>query len=157
MKCSENRTSGKLAVLGWISVHLDLAGLSSYVSDVTSEHLSMAQREFQLVGPSPIKRHIANPLRFLVGFGLVWLMVSLAATIPVVCIKFGNEYSIRTLLLVLGAMSFMMGYLSFLIALLAKVVTRTYSDASLRPIYRTRQEINFAARQLSSCRDGDVR
>lgn len=88
--------------------------------------------------------HFAKPIYVFGGFGVLSLLLSGAAGIYMLYLKFFEGlHMIQTPLPTLSAMFFLIGVLSILLGLIAEMVVRTYYESQQRTTYMVRETINF--------------
>ena len=91
-----------------------------------------------------LDRYFVKPIYVFGGFGLLSLLVSFLAAAYLLYLKFGEGYSmIQSPVLLLAAMTFLVGAMSILMGLLAEILIRTYFESQARATYAVRELVNF--------------
>ena len=91
-----------------------------------------------------LDRQFVKPMYIFGGFGLAVLAVSLLAFLVMLYLKIFKDVSIiRTPLPLFTAVTFLVGFISILMGLLAEMIVRTYFESQNRPPYLVRDLINF--------------
>lgn len=91
-----------------------------------------------------LDQHFVKPIYVFGGFGLVTLAVSFLSAATMLYLKFIKGVSmILTPLPLLTALTFLVGFMSLLMGLLAEMLVRTYFESQGRSAYRVRELINF--------------
>jgi len=91
-----------------------------------------------------LDQYFVKPIYVFGGFGLLSLLVSFLAAAYLLYLKFGQGYSmIQSPVLLLAAMTFLVGVLSILMGLLAEILVRTYFESQARATYAVRELVNF--------------
>ena len=91
-----------------------------------------------------LDQYFVKPIYVFGGFGLLSLLVSFLATLCLLYLKFGEGFSmIQSPLLLLAAMTFLVGVVSILMGLLAEILIRTYFESQQRATYAVRELVNF--------------
>jgi glycosyltransferase involved in cell wall biosynthesis len=94
-----------------------------------------------------LDRYLVKPIYIFGGFGLLSLIVSSASLLSMLYLKiFYGISMIHTPLLLLTAMTFLIGIMSILLGLLAELVMRTYFESQQLMPYHVREVINAPAR-----------
>jgi hypothetical protein len=92
-----------------------------------------------------LDRHFVKPIYVFGGFGLFSLMLSALSAALLLYLKFVNGLSmILTPLPLLAAMTFLVGFMSILMGLLAEMLVRTYFESQGRAAYLVRELFNFS-------------
>jgi dolichol-phosphate mannosyltransferase len=95
-----------------------------------------------------LHKYLAKPIYVFGGFGLVSLVLALAAFLLMIYLRLFEGISmILTPLPTLVAMTFLTGVTSILLGLLAEIVVRTYFEAQGHPVYMVRETINVEPRR----------
>ena len=84
-----------------------------------------------------------------VGIGLILLSLLDVIYLLIRRLVIG-EHMIRSPLLQMGAMLFVMGFNSILLGLIAEQLTRTYHEAQSKPTYTLRKKLNFREPELDA-------
>jgi len=91
-----------------------------------------------------LDRYFVKPIYVFGGFGLLSLLVSFLAAAYLLYLKFAEGYSmIQSPVLLLAAMTFLVGAMSILMGLLAEILIRTYFESQARATYAVRELVNF--------------
>jgi glycosyltransferase involved in cell wall biosynthesis len=91
-----------------------------------------------------LDRNFVKPIYVFGGFGLFTLALSFISGTSVVYLKFVKGVSmILTPLPLLTALTFLVGFMSLLMGLLAEMLVRTYFESQGRASYHIRELINF--------------
>jgi len=91
-----------------------------------------------------LDRHLVKPIYVFGGFGLFSLFISAVSFFLMLYLKFFNQISmILTPLPLLSAMTFLIGFTSVLMGLIAEMLVRTYFESQQRTVYTVRGTINF--------------
>lgn len=91
-----------------------------------------------------LSKYANKPIYVFGGFGIVALMLSFAAGVLAMYLKYVRGVSfILTPLPLLVAMLFMTGGMSILMGLLAEIIMRTYYEAQGKPVYLVKKTANF--------------
>jgi glycosyltransferase involved in cell wall biosynthesis len=91
-----------------------------------------------------LDRHFVKPIYVFGGFGLFNLFLSLISLGTILYLKIFNGVSmILTPLPLLAALTFLVGFMSLLMGLLAEMLVRIYFDSEGRAPYQVRELINF--------------
>ena len=91
-----------------------------------------------------LDQHFVKPIYVFGGFGLFSLAISFISGATVLYLKFVKGVSmISTPLPLLTALTFLVGFMSLLMGLLAEMLVRTYFESQGRSAYRVRELINF--------------
>jgi dolichol-phosphate mannosyltransferase len=91
-----------------------------------------------------LDQHFVKPIYVFGGFGLLSLAISFVSGAMVLYLKFVKGVSmISTPLPLLTALTFLVGFMSLLMGLLAEMLVRTYFESQGRSAYRVRELINF--------------
>jgi glycosyltransferase involved in cell wall biosynthesis len=91
-----------------------------------------------------LDQQFVKPIYVFGGFGLFTLAISLLSAATMFYLKFIKGVSmILTPLPLLTALTFLVGFMSLLMGLLAEMLVRTYFESQGRSAYRVRQLINF--------------
>jgi glycosyltransferase involved in cell wall biosynthesis len=91
-----------------------------------------------------LDQYFVKPIYVFGGFGLLSLLVSFLAGSYMLYLKVAEGYSmIQTPLLLLAAMTFLVGAMSILMGLLAEILIRTYFESQARATYAVRELVNF--------------
>lgn len=91
-----------------------------------------------------LDRHFVKPIYVFGGFGLFSLAISFICGVTVLYWKFAKGLSmILTPLPLLAALTFLVGFMSILMGLLAEMLVRTYFESQNRRAYHVRELINF--------------
>jgi glycosyltransferase involved in cell wall biosynthesis len=91
-----------------------------------------------------LDQHFVKPIYVFGGFGLFTLAISFISGVTVLYLKFVKGVSmILTPLPLLTALTFLVGFMSLLMGLLAEMLVRTYFESQSRSAYRVRELINF--------------
>jgi glycosyltransferase involved in cell wall biosynthesis len=95
-----------------------------------------------------LDQHFVKPIYVFGGFGLFSFIISFISGTAVLYLKFVKGVSmISTPLPLLTALTFLVGFMSLLMGLLAEMLVRTYFESQGRSTYRVRELINFPERQ----------
>jgi len=91
-----------------------------------------------------LDQHFVKPIYVFGGFGLFTLALSLLSAAIMLYLKFIKGVSmILTPLPLLTALTFLVGFMSLLMGLLAEMMVRTYFESQGRSAYHVRELINF--------------
>jgi glycosyltransferase involved in cell wall biosynthesis len=91
-----------------------------------------------------LDQHFVKPIYVFGGFGLLALAMSFISGAAMFYLKFVKGVSmISTPLPLLTALTFLVGFMSLLMGLLAEMLVRTYFESQGRSAYRIRELINF--------------
>src|SRR5215469_2780626 len=91
-----------------------------------------------------LDQHFVKPIYVFGGFGLFTLAISLLSAAIMLYLKFIKGVSmILTPLPLLTALTFLVGFMSLLMGLLAEMMVRTYFESQGRSAYHVRELINF--------------
>jgi dolichol-phosphate mannosyltransferase len=91
-----------------------------------------------------LDRHFVKPIYVFGGFGLFSFILCCISTLYMLYLKFIEGLSfILTPLPLISAMTFLVGFLSVLMGLLAEMIVRTYFESQQRTAYTVRALINF--------------
>jgi dolichol-phosphate mannosyltransferase len=91
-----------------------------------------------------LDQHFVKPIYVFGGFGLLTLAVSFVSGVTVLYLKIFEGISmISTPLPLLTALTFLVGFMSLLMGLLAEMLVRTYFESQGRASYHVRELINF--------------
>lgn len=91
-----------------------------------------------------LDRHFVKPIYVFGGFGLFSLTLSSLSAAMLLYLKFVKGLSmILTPLPLLAAMTFLVGFMSILMGLLAEMLVRTYFESQGRAAYLVRELFNF--------------
>jgi glycosyltransferase involved in cell wall biosynthesis len=91
-----------------------------------------------------LDRHFVKPIYVFGGFGLFTLFLSLISLVTILYLKiFKGVSMILTPLPLLTALTFLVGFMSLLMGLLAEMLVRIYFDSEGRAPYHVRELINF--------------
>ena len=91
-----------------------------------------------------LDQHFVKPIYVFGGFGLLTLAISFISFTALLYLKFVKGLSmILTPLPLLTALTFLVGFMSLLMGLLAEMLVRTYFESQGRSAYRVRKLINF--------------
>jgi glycosyltransferase involved in cell wall biosynthesis len=91
-----------------------------------------------------LDQHFVKPIYVFGGFGLLTLALSFVSATAMFYLKFIKGLSmILTPLPLLTALTFLVGFMSLLMGLLAEMLVRTYFESQGRSAYRVRELINF--------------
>jgi hypothetical protein len=91
-----------------------------------------------------LDRNFVKPIYVFGGFGLFTLAISFIAGATVLYLKIFKGISmILTPLPLLTALTFLVGFMSLLMGLLAEMLVRTYFESQGRAAYHVREVINF--------------
>jgi glycosyltransferase involved in cell wall biosynthesis len=91
-----------------------------------------------------LDQHFVKPIYIFGGFGLITLAMSFLSAAAMLYLKFIKGLSmILTPLPLLTALTFLVGFMSLLMGLLAEMLVRTYFESQGRSAYRVRETINF--------------
>jgi len=91
-----------------------------------------------------LDQHFVKPIYIFGGFGLFSFFISIVSGTMVLYLKFVKGVSmILTPLLLLTALTLLVGFMSLLMGLLAEMLVRTYFESQGRSAYRVRELINF--------------
>jgi glycosyltransferase involved in cell wall biosynthesis len=91
-----------------------------------------------------LDRHFVKPMYVFGGFGIALLAVSGLSLLAMFYLKIFQDVSfIRTPLPLFTAFTFLVGFISILMGLLAEMIVRTYFESQNRPTYLVRDLINF--------------
>jgi dolichol-phosphate mannosyltransferase len=92
-----------------------------------------------------LDRHFVKPIYVFGGFGLFTLFVSFICVAALFYLKLFKGISmILTPLPLLAALTFLVGFMSLLMGLLAEMLVRVYFDSEGRTPYHVRELINFS-------------
>jgi glycosyltransferase involved in cell wall biosynthesis len=91
-----------------------------------------------------LDRHFVKPIYVFGGFGVFSFVLCCISTLYMLYLKFieGTSF-ILTPLPLISAMTFLVGFLSILMGLLAEMLVRTYFESQQRTAYTVRKLINF--------------
>lgn len=93
-----------------------------------------------------LDRHFVKPIYVFGGFGLLSLSLSAISGAYMIYLKLVEGVSmILTPLPLLSALTFLVGFMSILMGLLAEMLVRTYFESQQRSAYLVRRLINFDA------------
>jgi len=91
-----------------------------------------------------LDRYLTKPIYTFGGFGLLSLAISGVAFLAMLYLKFVEGVSmILTPLPLVVVMSFLVGFMSILMGLLAELLMRTYFESQQKQIYHVRDVVNF--------------
>jgi len=91
-----------------------------------------------------LDQYFVKPIYVFGGFGMLSLLVSFLAGSYLLYLKFGEGYSmIQSPVLLLAAMTFLVGVMSIFMGLLAEILIRTYFESQQRATYAVRELVNF--------------
>ena len=91
-----------------------------------------------------LERHFVKPIYIFGGFGLLAILGSIMSIGAALYLKFFTGLSlILTPLPLFAAMTFLVGFMSLLMGLLAEMLSRTYFESQKRAPYDIRRLINF--------------
>jgi dolichol-phosphate mannosyltransferase len=91
-----------------------------------------------------LDQHFVKPIYVFGGFGLFTLALSFLSAAAMFYLKFIKGLSmILTPLPLLTALTFLIGFMSLLMGLLAEMLVRTYFESQGRGAYRVRELLNF--------------
>jgi glycosyltransferase involved in cell wall biosynthesis len=91
-----------------------------------------------------LDRNFVKPIYIFGGFGLCTIAVSVVSVGAILYLKiFKGVSMILTPLPLLAALTFLVGFMSFLMGLLAEMLVRTYFESQGRTAYHVRELINF--------------
>jgi hypothetical protein len=91
-----------------------------------------------------LDQYLVKPIYVFGGFGLLSLMMSFLLAALMMWLKFFQGVSmILTPLPLMTALTFLVGFQSILLGLIAEILVRTYFEARERRAYRVRDTINF--------------
>jgi dolichol-phosphate mannosyltransferase len=91
-----------------------------------------------------LDQHFVKPIYVFGGFGLFTLALSFLSAAAMFYLKFIKGLSmILTPLPLLTALTFLVGFMSLLMGLLAEMLVRTYFESQGRGAYRVRELLNF--------------
>jgi glycosyltransferase involved in cell wall biosynthesis len=91
-----------------------------------------------------LDRHFVKPIYVFGGFGIFSLLLSALATLYMLYLKvFEGVSMILTPLPLIATMTFLVGFISILMGLLAEMLVRTYFESQQRPAYGVRDLVNF--------------
>jgi hypothetical protein len=91
-----------------------------------------------------LDRHFVKPIYVFGGFGLCAIAASFVCGAAMLYLKFAHGVSmILTPLPLLSAMTFLVGFMSLLMGLLAEMLSRTYFESQTKPPYDVRELVNF--------------
>lgn len=91
-----------------------------------------------------LDRHFVKPIYVFGGFGIFSLLLSALSTLCMLYLKiFEGVSMILTPLPLMATMTFLVGFVSILMGLLAEMLVRTYFESQQRPSYAVRELINF--------------
>ena len=91
-----------------------------------------------------LHRHLVKPIYVFGGFAfLSWLISGLSVIWAIALKVLGHTDFILTPLPLLAAMSFLIGFMSLLMGLIAEILTRTYYESQDRRTYLVRDLVNF--------------
>jgi dolichol-phosphate mannosyltransferase len=94
-----------------------------------------------------LDRHFVKPIYVFGGFGLCAIATSFLCGAAMLYLKFAHGLSmILTPLPLLSAMTFLVGFMSVLMGLLAEMLSRTYFESQAKPPYTVRELVNFEPR-----------
>jgi dolichol-phosphate mannosyltransferase len=94
-----------------------------------------------------LDRHFVKPIYIFGGFGLCAIGASFVSGTAMVYLKLAHGLSmILTPLPLLSAMTFLVGFMSLLMGLLAEMLSRTYFESQAKPPYTVRELVNFQPR-----------
>ena len=118
--------------------HLRRAGSSKYGLERIGKVL------LDLIVVKFLEQHFVKPIYVFGGFGLFTLFVSLISLGTLLYLKiFKGVSMILTPLPLLVALTFLVGFMSILMGLLAEMLVRIYFDSEGRAPYHVRELINF--------------
>jgi glycosyltransferase involved in cell wall biosynthesis len=91
-----------------------------------------------------LDQYLVKPIYVFGGFGLLSLLISFLLTALMTWLKFFEGVSmIQTPLPLLAALTFLVGFQSILLGLIAEILVRTYFEARERRAYTVRNTVNF--------------
>jgi glycosyltransferase involved in cell wall biosynthesis len=91
-----------------------------------------------------LDRYFVKPMYIFGGFGFALLLISFLSLLTMIYVKIFEDVSmIRTPLPLLTAFTFIVGFISILMGLLAEMIVRTYFESQNRAPYLVRELINF--------------
>lgn len=91
-----------------------------------------------------LHRYFMKPIYIFGGFGLLSLALSAISFVSMLYLKFVEGVSlILTPLPLLTALTFLVGFISILLGLLAEILVRIYFESQGRRAYLVREQINF--------------
>ncbi len=91
-----------------------------------------------------LDRHLVKPIYVFGGFGLVSFGISALAVLWAIGLKLFSDTSlIQTPLPLLAVMTFLIGFMSLLMGLIAEILSRTYFESQDRKSYLVRDLVNF--------------
>ena len=91
-----------------------------------------------------LHRYFMKPIYIFGGFGALSFVVSAISFVSMLYLKFAQGVSlILTPLPLLTALTFMVGFISILLGLLAEMLVRIYFESQGRAAYLVREQINF--------------
>jgi dolichol-phosphate mannosyltransferase len=91
-----------------------------------------------------LHRYFMKPIYIFGGFGVLSFAVSVVSFVSMLYLKFVDGLSlILTPLPLLTALTFLVGFISILLGLLAEILVRIYFESQGRTAYLVREEINF--------------
>jgi dolichol-phosphate mannosyltransferase len=91
-----------------------------------------------------LDRYFVKPMYIFGGFGIAVLFVSVLAFLVMISLKIVADVSmISTPLPLITAFTFLVGFVSILMGLLAEMIVRTYFESQNRAPYFVRELINF--------------
>jgi dolichol-phosphate mannosyltransferase len=91
-----------------------------------------------------LDRHFMKPIYVFGGFGMLCFLISAAALIWALYLKFAEQISlIQTPLPLLSVMTFVTGAMCILLGLISEMLMRTYFESQKRTPYAVRERLNF--------------
>jgi dolichol-phosphate mannosyltransferase len=91
-----------------------------------------------------LHRHLVKPIYVFGGFAMISWVICGLSILWALALKFSGEASlIQTPLPLLAVMTFLIGFISLLMGLIAEILTRTYYESQDRKTYLVRELVNF--------------
>jgi glycosyltransferase involved in cell wall biosynthesis len=92
-----------------------------------------------------LNSYAEKPIYLFGGVGILLMLLSMILLIALIISRiFGGEHLIRTPLLQMDVMLFIMGFQSVLMGLIAELLARTYHESQSKPTYTVRRVLNPA-------------
>ena len=91
-----------------------------------------------------LHHHLVKPIYVFGGFAVISWIICALSLIWAIALKVSGEASlIQTPLPLLAVMTFLIGFISLLMGLIAEILTRTYFESQDRKTYLVRELVNF--------------
>ncbi len=91
-----------------------------------------------------LHKYSTKPIYIFGGFGLINFFISFLSFLIMLYFKFFGEKSfVQTPLPLLVLFTFLMGFMSILMGLIAEIGIRTYHESQDKPIYSIKEKLNF--------------